>query len=114
MSHVHPPSFSALFRAAEAFKPDCLPVYPIYREYSSVFSQNIIETTTRWFSYDLLRPLVGNDAAKRRQHLCHYHFSKGTLDSLKHNRNISTATLNDICRILSCRVEDVLRYIPEE
>ncbi len=25
-----------------------------------------------------------------------YSFSKGTLDSLKHNRNISTATLNDI------------------
>ena len=44
----------------------------------------------------------------------HYNFSKGTLDSLKHNRNISTATLNDICRILSCRVEEVLRYIPEE
>ena len=28
-------------------------------------------------------------------------FSRGTLDSLKHNRNISTATLNDLCNILS-------------
>ena len=27
-------------------------------------------------------------------------FSRGTLDSLKHNRNITTATLNDLCRIL--------------
>ena len=41
-----------------------------------------------------------------------YNFSKGTLDSLKHNRNISTATLNDICKILDCRVEDVLVYLP--
>ncbi len=41
-----------------------------------------------------------------------YSFSKGTLDSLKHNRNISTATLNDLCQILDCRVEEVLRYIP--
>ena len=41
-------------------------------------------------------------------------FSRGTLDSLKQNRNISTATLNDICRILSCKVEDVLQYIPDE
>ena len=41
-----------------------------------------------------------------------YNFSKGTLDSLKHNRNISTATLNEICRILGCKVEDVLVYIP--
>ena len=36
------------------------------------------------------------------------------MDSLKHNRNITTATLNDLCRILSCRVEDVLAYIPDE
>lgn len=43
-----------------------------------------------------------------------YHFSKGTLDSLKHDRNISTATLDDICKILSCKVEDVLVYIPED
>ena len=43
-----------------------------------------------------------------------YSFSRGTLDSLKHNRNISTATLNDLCRILSCNVEDVLRYVPDK
>ena len=43
-----------------------------------------------------------------------YAFSRGTLDSLKHNRNITTATLNDLCHIPSCRVEDVLVYIPDE
>lgn len=43
-----------------------------------------------------------------------YGFSRGTLDSLKHNRNISTATLDDICGILDCRVEDVLAYIPND
>ena len=42
-----------------------------------------------------------------------YSFSRGTLDSLKHDRNISTATLNDLCNILSCEVQDVLRYIPD-
>ena len=40
-------------------------------------------------------------------------FSKGTLDSLKQNRNISTATLNDLCNILGCKVEDILRHIPD-
>ena len=43
-----------------------------------------------------------------------YSFSRGTLDSLKQNRNISTATLNDLCRILSCNVEDILKYTPDE
>ena len=41
-------------------------------------------------------------------------FSRGTLDSLKQNRNISTATLNDLCNILSCKVEEVLVHIPDE
>lgn len=43
-----------------------------------------------------------------------YGFSKGTLDSLKQNRNVSTATLNDLCNILSCRIEDVLCFTPDE
>lgn len=42
-----------------------------------------------------------------------YSFSRGTLDSLKHDKNISTATLNDICRILDCKVEEVLVYVPD-
>jgi len=41
-----------------------------------------------------------------------YSFSRGTLDSLKQGRNISTATLNDLCNMLDCRVEDVLVYLP--
>ena len=43
-----------------------------------------------------------------------YSFSRGTLDSLKQNRNVSTATLNDLCNILSCRIEEVLKHIPDE
>ena len=43
-----------------------------------------------------------------------YSFSKGTLDSLKNDRNISTATLNDICNMLGCDVTDVIKYIPDK
>ena len=42
-----------------------------------------------------------------------YNFSRGTLDSLKKGRAITTTTLNDICKILDCRVEEVLVYLPE-
>lgn len=44
----------------------------------------------------------------------HFRFSKGTLDSLKQGRNISTTTINDLCQMLDCRVEDVIEYIPEQ
>lgn len=40
--------------------------------------------------------------------------SRSLLDRLKHNRPISTVTLNDLCNILHCRVEDVLLFIPDQ
>lgn len=42
-----------------------------------------------------------------------YGVSRSLLDRLKHNRPISTVTLNDLCRILQCRVEDILVYTEE-
>ena len=38
-----------------------------------------------------------------------YSFSRGHWTSLKHNRNISTVTLNDLCNILDCEVQAILR-----
>lgn len=38
--------------------------------------------------------------------------SSSTLHRLKHNKDISTKTINDLCRILNCDVQYVLRYIP--
>ena len=40
-------------------------------------------------------------------------FSKGTLDAMKHDRNITMATLNDICNLLQCRPEDMIEYTPD-
>ncbi len=36
--------------------------------------------------------------------------SRSLLDRLKHNKPITTVTLNDLCGILDCRVEDILVY----
>ena len=43
-----------------------------------------------------------------------HHLSHSTLHRLKHNKDISTKTINDLCRILDCPVESILRYIPSE
>lgn len=39
-----------------------------------------------------------------------YGVSRSLLDRLKHNKPISTVTLNDLCHILHCRVEDILLF----
>lgn len=43
-----------------------------------------------------------------------YGVSRSLLDRLKHNKPISTVTLDDLCRFLNCKVEDVLVYIDDD
>lgn len=43
-----------------------------------------------------------------------YGISRSLLDRLKHNKPLSTVTIDDLCKILSCRVEDILEFLPDE
>lgn len=43
-----------------------------------------------------------------------YHISTGQLDRLRKNANISTYTLNQLCEILGCRLEDIAEYVPDK
>ena len=40
-----------------------------------------------------------------------HHISSSTIDKLRKNRPVNTTTINDLCRILHCRVENVMEYI---
>lgn len=42
-----------------------------------------------------------------------YGFSHGTYDSLKHNRNVTLQTIDQLCKILKCKVEDIVEYVEE-
>lgn len=39
--------------------------------------------------------------------------SRSLIDRLKHDKPISTTTINDLCTILDCNVEDIVSYIKE-
>ena len=43
-----------------------------------------------------------------------YGLSRSLLDRLKHNKPISTVTINDLCTILKCKVEDILIFVNED
>ena len=43
-----------------------------------------------------------------------YHISSGQLDRLRKNGNVNTYTLNQLCEILDCKLEDIAEYIPEQ
>lgn len=43
-----------------------------------------------------------------------YNISTGQLDRLRKNENVNTHTLNQLCTILECNLEDVAKYIADE
>lgn len=43
-----------------------------------------------------------------------HHISSSTIQKLRKNKALTTTTINDLCRILQCRVEDIMEYIPSE
>ena len=43
-----------------------------------------------------------------------HHISSSTIDKLRKNKPLTTTTLNDLCRILNCRIQDVMEYLPSE
>lgn len=43
-----------------------------------------------------------------------HHISHSTLHRLKHGQDISMKTVNDLCRILGCHIEDIAIYTPSD
>ncbi|MDO4322383.1 MAG: helix-turn-helix transcriptional regulator [Lachnospiraceae bacterium] len=43
-----------------------------------------------------------------------YGFSKGTLDSLKQNKNVTLNTIETLCTILNVPIEQIVRIVPDK
>ncbi len=42
-----------------------------------------------------------------------YHISTGQIDRLRKNSFVSTYTINELCKILDCDVEDIIQYVKD-
>ncbi len=65
--------------------------------------------------YDKLWATMKKRGISQYRLIQEYKVSTGQLDRLRKNGNVSTYTLNQLCRILHCRLEDIAEYrdIPE-
>lgn len=43
-----------------------------------------------------------------------HHISSAIIDKLRKNKPMNTTTLNDLCRILNCRLDEIAQYIPND
>lgn len=42
-----------------------------------------------------------------------HNISSATINRLRKNQGISTLTIDDLCKILKCRVENIIEYIED-
>ena len=43
-----------------------------------------------------------------------YHVSSAIVDKLRKNKPLNTTTLNDLCRIFNCQIQDICQYMPSD
>lgn len=65
-------------------------------------------------SYDNLWKTMKEKGISQYALIKQYHISPGQITRLKKNESVSTHTIDTFCRILSCQVEDIMQYIPDE
>lgn len=61
--------------------------------------------------YDKLWRMMKECGISQYKLIKDYHISSGQLDRLRKNSNVSTYTLNQLCEILSCKLEDIAEYV---
>ena len=63
--------------------------------------------------FDKLWDTMKQKGISQYQLIKKYNFSTGQLDRLRKNGNINTYTLNELCKILDCRLEDIAEFKEE-
>lgn len=43
-----------------------------------------------------------------------HHISSAIIDKLRKNKPMNSTTINDLCRILRCNVQDIMTYEPSD
>ena len=63
--------------------------------------------------YDRLWTTMRKKGVSQYRLIKEYEISSSQLDRLRKNGNVNTYTLNRLCSILDCRLEDIAEFIKE-
>lgn len=64
-------------------------------------------------TYDKLWKTMKEKGVSQYALIKEYHISPGQITRLKRNESVSTHTIEVFCKILKCKVEDIMEYIED-
>lgn len=65
-------------------------------------------------SFDRLWETMKKKGVSQYKLIKEYKVSTGQLDRLRKNGNVNTFTINQLCKILDCNIEDIMQYTKDE
>ena len=64
-------------------------------------------------TYSPLWHTLKNEGVSQYQLIKDYGVDNAQLQRLRQNQVVKTLTLNKLCQILDCRIEDIIEYVPD-
>lgn len=81
------------------------------------YTYNILQSITgsgNMIVFDNLWKTMKNKGVSQYKLIKEFGISTGQLDRLRKNENVNIYTLNTLCSILDCNIEDIATYVKDE
>ena len=65
-------------------------------------------------TYDRLWKTMKQQGVSQYDLYTHYNVNRSQLNRLRHNENVEVNTIDKLCNILQCRVEDIMEHFPDD
>ena len=64
--------------------------------------------------YDRLWKTMEHRGISQYDLYTHHNVNRSQINRLKHNKNVEINTIDKLCNILQCKVEDIMEHIPDD
>ena len=85
----------------------------VFHSFYAYINDYIFKVVTLLISYEPFWNTLKNKGITTYTLITHHNISSATIDRIKKGGGITTAKLDDLCRILQCDISDIIKYIPD-
>lgn len=70
--------------------------------------------SSKMIKYDKLWETMKRKGITQYNLYTHYNMNRSQLNRLRHNKNVEVNTIDKLCNILDCKVEDIMTHYPDD